>query len=132
MKQPILLKTLDLSAQLLALILPWVYFILTLQQNEYIHLEHYIISCFFVGGCQLVSYFINRFFLPRQYHTKVRHWYELALLLIIAMIVIAVVMKAVALAVILLVYISPIIVAWYFVVTIIELVKVLKKPVEEA
>ena len=127
MIHPILLKFIDLSAQLLALALPWVYFVLTLQKKEYIHLEHYIMSCFIIGGCQLVSYFINRFFLQKAYHVKSRHWYELALLLILAMIIIAIVMKALALVVILLVYISPVMVAWYFVITIAELIKVWKQ-----
>lgn len=127
MKQPVFLKAVDLLAQLLALALPWVYFMLTLQKNEYIHLEHFIMSCFIIGGCQLVSYFINRFFFPKKYYATSRHWYELALLLIVAMIVIAVVMKALALAVILLVYISPVIVFWYFGITVAELIKVWKQ-----
>lgn len=130
MKQPILFKTIDLSVQLLALALPWVYFMLTLQKNEYIHLEHYIMSCFIVGACQLISYFVNRFFLQKTYHAKSRHWYELALLLILAMIIIAVVTKAFALALILLFYISPVMVVWYLFMTIAELIKVLKKPIE--
>ncbi len=120
------LKLTDLIAQLLAVAVPWAYFIITRLPMEEFHLEHFIMTCFIVGGTQLASVVLNKWLCPPACRVSQRGWYEMILLVLIAMVLIAVVMKAPLLAIILLCYIGPLLIAWYLGITVAELIKAWK------
>ncbi len=119
-----LLKRTDLVVLLLAIALPWVFFAVFPGELRYFHLEHLVTSYLTAGSAQVASCIFNRRYLPVVYRAGSRHWYETILLVLGAMAIIAVVMKALLLFLMMLIYIVPVITAWYVGMTIAELTKV--------
>ncbi len=117
-------KIVDLAIQLAAIILPWVYFTVSPTEGRVFHLNHLIVSYLIVFVCQTTSCIVNKVRLPQHNRSKGRGGYELALIMVAAMLLISAIMDALILAFMLLLYLSPVIFIWYVVVSIAELVKI--------
>lgn len=117
------LKYTDALVQLMAIAIPWLWFSFTEDSERILHLDHVLISYFATGTVQLGSAILNRIYLPAELRSKSRAWYEFALILAIGITVIGYFTNALIIALIILLWISPLLAIWYFVLSIAEIRK---------
>lgn len=122
----ITMKRMDLALQVVALALPWVYYLLFPGPDRLFFLGHLVTAYFATGVAQLVSCLVNWRQLPREYRAKSRGAYEAIMFVMVAMGVISMIFKSLLLLLMLLFYIVPFITVWYLVIIISELVKIRK------
>jgi hypothetical protein len=120
------LKLLDLVFQVLAIGLPWLYYLLFPGTLRYWHLDHLVTSYSVICTAQMGSAMFNRSFLPAQFRAKSRNWFESIVLMLVSMAVIATLMKALLLFLLILFYIVPMISLWYLGIVVAELIKLFK------
>jgi len=125
-----LYKRIDLWAQVVAIILPWVIFFIVPKEGRVFHLEHIVASYFIVGICQVASAIINRFRLPDEYKAKGRKRYVQALVGIIVFTFAGYMLNILIFVFMVLLYASPAMALWYLIITALELKK-LTAPVSD-
>ena len=89
-------------------------------------LNQLIVSYLIIAASQIVSSVLNKMYMPVALKANSRKWYELALMVVAAMVVIAGAMNALMLVFLILLYLSPVLMLWYMVITIAELIKIRK------
>jgi hypothetical protein len=122
----ITMKRMDLSLQVVALFLPWVFYLVFPGPDRLFFLGHLVTAYFATGVAQLVSCLVNWRQLPHEFRAKSRGAYEAVMFVMVAMGIIAMIFKSLLLLLMLLFYIVPIITVWYLVIIISELVKIRK------
>lgn len=122
----ITMKRMDVALQVVALALPWIYYLLFPGPDRLFFLGHLVTAYFATGVAQLVSCLVNWRQLPREYRARSRGAYEAIMFVMVAMGIIAMIMKSLLLLLMLLFYIVPFITVWYLVIVISELVKIRK------
>jgi hypothetical protein len=121
-----LYKLTDLAIQLSCIILPWSYFAMQPAGMRGLVLNQLIVSYLIIAASQIVSSVLNKMYMPVALKANSRKWYELALMVVAAMVVIAGAMNALMLVFLILLYLSPVLMLWYMVITIAELIKIRK------
>ncbi len=124
-------KQIDLLLQVLALVLPWAYFTLFPDEYRLFHLEHIVVAYEAIGFVIVGSAVYSRVYMPMGIRAGTRGWFETAIVFLAGVVIISLFMKSLLLALLLLLYAVPLLVLWYLVITVAELVKLYKRKDED-